>query len=155
MVDSRPGERTADVLANAAGGGEQRLGAGAANESAKAVDPVGRSARSETAQPAPLGSFLRHLRLPRGTHHPNATPWESVNTKPSNSRQGDPKHSDLEAVQWLHPGVPLGGGEAEPQQEGQHGDAGLAGPAVDEIDDLVTCVVGNPDAGQGSPSSFF
>src|SRR5262249_1054941 len=81
MVDSRPGERTADVLANAAGGGEQRLGAGAANESAKAVDPVGRSARSETAQPAPLGSFLRHLRLPRGTHHPKATPWESVNTQ--------------------------------------------------------------------------
>jgi hypothetical protein len=42
------------------------------------------------------------------------------------------------------PGVPLGGGDAEPRQEAGDGDAGLVGPAVDEIDDLVAGVVGNP-----------
>jgi hypothetical protein len=42
------------------------------------------------------------------------------------------------------PGVPLGGGQAEPEQEASDGDAGLTGPAVDEIDDLVAGVVGNP-----------
>jgi hypothetical protein len=42
------------------------------------------------------------------------------------------------------PGVPLGAGQAEPEQEAGDGDAGLAGPAVDEIDDLVAGVVGNP-----------
>jgi hypothetical protein len=42
------------------------------------------------------------------------------------------------------PGVPLGGGQAEPQQEAGDGDAGLAGPAVDEIDDLIAGVVGDP-----------
>lgn len=35
------------------------------------------------------------------------------------------------------PGVPLGGGQAQPQQEAGDGNAGLIGPAVDEIDDLV------------------
>src|SRR5262249_42574740 len=43
----------------------------------------------------------------------------------------------------------------QPQQEAPHGDAGLAGPAVDKVHDVVACVVGNPDALQGSPSSFF
>src|SRR5262249_22773230 len=53
------------------------------------------------------------------------------------------------------PRVPLGGGNAKPQEEGHDGDAGLVGPALHEIDDLVAGVVGNPDAFQGSPSSFF
>jgi hypothetical protein len=44
------------------------------------------------------------------------------------------------------PGVPLGGGQAEPDQEAGDGDAGLAGPTVDEIDDLVAGVVGNPES---------
>jgi hypothetical protein len=42
------------------------------------------------------------------------------------------------------PGVPLGGGQAQPQEEAGDGDAGLAGPAVDEVNDLVAGVVGNP-----------
>src|SRR5262249_46840039 len=53
------------------------------------------------------------------------------------------------------PGMPLGGGQAEPEQEASDSQARLAGPAVDEIDDLVAGVVGNPEAVQGSPSSFF
>jgi hypothetical protein len=44
------------------------------------------------------------------------------------------------------PGVPLARGQAEPEEEARDGDAGLAGPAVDEIDDLVAGVVGNPEA---------
>jgi hypothetical protein len=42
------------------------------------------------------------------------------------------------------PGVPLGGGQAEPEQEAGDGDAGLAGPAVNEVNNLVAGVVGNP-----------
>jgi hypothetical protein len=53
------------------------------------------------------------------------------------------------------PGMPLGRGQAEPQQEARDGYAGLAGPAVDEIDDLVAGVVGNPASVQSSPSAFF
>src|SRR5262249_56007226 len=53
------------------------------------------------------------------------------------------------------PGVALGGRQAEPEEEAGDGKAGRAGPAVDEIDDLVAGVVGNPEAVQGSPSSFF
>src|SRR6185312_6491826 len=53
------------------------------------------------------------------------------------------------------PRVPLAGGQAEPQQEAGDGDAGLVGPAVDEIDDAVAGVVGNPEAVQGPPSAFF
>ena len=44
------------------------------------------------------------------------------------------------------PGVPLGGGQTQPQQEAGHRNAGLVGPAVDEIDDLVASVVGNPES---------
>jgi hypothetical protein len=44
------------------------------------------------------------------------------------------------------PRVPLGGGDPEPQEEASDGDARLAGPAVDEIDDLVAGVVGNPES---------
>src|SRR5262249_13494201 len=53
------------------------------------------------------------------------------------------------------PVVPLARGQADPHQEREHGDAGLAGPAVDEVHDLVPRVVGHPDSLQGSPSSFF
>jgi hypothetical protein len=53
------------------------------------------------------------------------------------------------------PGVPLAGGDADPEQEARDGDAGLVGPAADEIDVGIAGVVGNPGAGQGSPSSFF
>jgi hypothetical protein len=42
------------------------------------------------------------------------------------------------------PGVPLGGGQAKPDEEAQNGDTGFVGPAVDEINDLVAGVVGNP-----------
>ena len=44
------------------------------------------------------------------------------------------------------PGVPLGGGQAEPQQEAGDGDAGLVGPAVDEVNDLVAAIMGNPES---------
>jgi hypothetical protein len=42
------------------------------------------------------------------------------------------------------PGVPLGGGDADPDQEAGYGDAGFVGPAVDKIDDGIAGVVGNP-----------
>src|SRR5262245_18494030 len=61
----------------------------------------------------------------------------------------------MEAVQWLHPRVPLGGGESEPDQEAGHGDARLVGPVVDEVHDRVAFVVGNPEAAQSSPRAFF
>ena len=44
------------------------------------------------------------------------------------------------------PGVPLGGGDADPQKEAGDGDAGLVIPALDKIDDLVTGIVGNPES---------
>src|SRR5262249_48187590 len=53
------------------------------------------------------------------------------------------------------PGVPLGGGQPQPQQEAEHGDAGLAGPTVDEINDLIASVMGNPASVQSSPRAFF
>jgi hypothetical protein len=43
------------------------------------------------------------------------------------------------------PGVPLGGGDAEPQEEASDGDASLVAPAIDKIDNLVAGVVGNPE----------
>ena len=49
------------------------------------------------------------------------------------------------------PGVPLGGSQANPEKEAGDGDAGLAGPAVDEIDNLIAGVVGNPETVQSSP----
>src|SRR5262249_52080064 len=53
------------------------------------------------------------------------------------------------------PVVPLAGADAQPDEEAGDGDAGALRPAVDEIDDGVAGVVGNPGASQGSPSSFF
>jgi len=44
------------------------------------------------------------------------------------------------------PGMPLGGGQTQPQQQAGHGNAGLVGPAVDEIDAVVADVVGNPES---------
>src|SRR5262245_54722229 len=44
------------------------------------------------------------------------------------------------------PGMPLGGGNPYPEKEARDRDAGLAGPAVDEIDDLVAGIVGNPES---------
>ena len=55
----------------------------------------------------------------------------------------------------LLPGMPLAGMEADPEQEGGDYNAGFVGPGVDKIDDGVACIVGNPDAAQGSPSAFF
>src|SRR5262249_54641230 len=55
----------------------------------------------------------------------------------------------------VFPRVPLGGGQAEPQEEAGDGDAGLVGPAVDEIDDTVAGVMGDPESVQGPPSAFF
>ena len=42
----------------------------------------------------------------------------------------------------LLPGVLLGGADAEPQQEAGAGDAGLVGPAVDEVHDGIAGVMG-------------
>lgn len=53
------------------------------------------------------------------------------------------------------PRMPLGGGEAEPEQEGQDSQAGFVGPLVDKVNDLVADVMGDPEAGQSPPSSFF
>src|SRR5262249_5535157 len=53
------------------------------------------------------------------------------------------------------PLVPLAAGQAEPEQEGEHGDAGLAGPAVGEVHDRVAGLVGNTGAFQGSASAFL
>src|SRR5690349_8540278 len=55
----------------------------------------------------------------------------------------------------LLPVVPLARGQTQPQQKTAHGDAGLDRPPVHEVHDLVAAVMGNPDALQGSPSSFF
>jgi hypothetical protein len=44
------------------------------------------------------------------------------------------------------PGVPLGSGQAQPQEETGDGDAGLVVPALDKIDDLVAGIVGNPES---------
>src|SRR5262249_17393381 len=53
------------------------------------------------------------------------------------------------------PRVPLGGGNADPQKEAANRDAGPLGPALDEIHDGITGIVGNPESVQGSPSCFF
>jgi hypothetical protein len=44
------------------------------------------------------------------------------------------------------PRVPLGGGDPQPEEEASDGDPGLVGPALDEIDDLIAGVVGNPES---------
>jgi hypothetical protein len=49
----------------------------------------------------------------------------------------------------------LGAMNAEPGDEPLGDDLGLLAPLGDEVDDLVSNVVGNPATRQGSPSSFF
>jgi hypothetical protein len=44
------------------------------------------------------------------------------------------------------PGVPLAGDDADPGEEADDGDAGLVGPDVDEINEGVAGVVGNPES---------
>ena len=44
------------------------------------------------------------------------------------------------------PGVPLGGGQAEPEEEAGDGTTGLVRPAVDEVNDGIACIVGNPES---------
>lgn len=53
------------------------------------------------------------------------------------------------------PGVPLAGMDAQPVDELLGSEIGLVDPAVDEINDRVTRVMGNPRATQSSPRSFF
>jgi hypothetical protein len=59
---------------------------------------------------------------------------------------GDPGIVFVGLAVAVLPRVPLGGGDAEPQQEASDGDAGLIVPALDKIDDLVAGVVGNPES---------
>ena len=61
----------------------------------------------------------------------------------------------VDLAEAVLPVVELAGADADPGEEAAGGDVGLVGPGTDEIDDLVAGVVGNPAAGQGSPSSFF
>lgn len=49
------------------------------------------------------------------------------------------------------PGVPLAGMDAQPVDELLGSEIGLVDPAVDEINDRVTRVMGNPRATQSSP----
>ena len=53
------------------------------------------------------------------------------------------------------PIVELAGGDLESAEEASHGDLGAIGPVVDEVDEGVAGIVGNPDFVQNSPSSFF
>jgi len=53
------------------------------------------------------------------------------------------------------PGMPLGGGEADPDQEADNGDAGFAGPVVDEINEGIAGVVGEPRVLSEFPMCFF
>lgn len=45
--------------------------------------------------------------------------------------------------------------DADPRDEALGGDVCLGRPSANEVDDLVARVMGDPAAGQGSPSSFF
>ena len=61
----------------------------------------------------------------------------------------------VDLAEALLPVVELAGADADPGEEAADGDLGLVAPGADEIDDLVAGVVGDPAAGQSSPSSFF
>src|SRR5262249_8759296 len=58
------------------------------------------------------------------------------------------------AIAFL-PVVELALGDVDPGDETLGGDLCCVRPGPDEVDDLVACVVGSPDAGQASPRSFF
>ena len=47
----------------------------------------------------------------------------------------------------VFPGIPLGGTDADPQEEATDGDVRLVAPGADEINDGVAGVVGDPAAG--------
>ena len=53
------------------------------------------------------------------------------------------------------PVVELARGDSEPCDEPLNRNLGAAGPLANVIDDRIANVVGNPGAGQSSPSSFF
>src|ERR1700722_4642807 len=53
------------------------------------------------------------------------------------------------------PVVKLARGDSQPGDEPPGWDLGTLGPIGEVIDDGVAYVVGNPGAGQSSPSSFF
>jgi len=59
---------------------------------------------------------------------------------------GDPGVVLVDLAVAVLPRVPLGGGQAEPQEEAGNRDAGLVGPAVDEVNDLIAGIVGNPES---------
>jgi hypothetical protein len=44
----------------------------------------------------------------------------------------------------LFPIVELAGAQADPTEKAAGGDIGFVGPGVDEIDEVVTSIVGNP-----------
>src|SRR6516225_10666545 len=49
----------------------------------------------------------------------------------------------------------LAGAQAEPAEKPPSRQLRLGTPPADEVDHGIPCVVGNPGAAQGSPSSFF
>src|SRR6266702_3911499 len=53
------------------------------------------------------------------------------------------------------PVVELAGGDVEPHDKPPGADLGLLRPAPDEVNDLIPCIVRNPDPGQSSPSFFL
>jgi hypothetical protein len=57
---------------------------------------------------------------------------------------GDPGVVFVGLAVAVFPGVPLGGGDTDPEEEAGDGNTGLAGPAVDEVHEGVTGIVGNP-----------
>jgi hypothetical protein len=57
---------------------------------------------------------------------------------------GDPGVVLVGLAVAMLPGVPLAGGNPNPEEEADDGDAGFAGPAVDEVYDSVAGIVGNP-----------
>src|SRR5207245_9523231 len=42
------------------------------------------------------------------------------------------------------PGLPLRSGQAEPKEEGEHGDAGFVGPLLDELNEDIAVLVETP-----------
>src|SRR4029450_13232968 len=55
----------------------------------------------------------------------------------------------------IPPLVILGAGKVHPAHQVQWADLGACREPLDEVDDIVTSVVGNPASAQLSPSSFF
>jgi hypothetical protein len=68
---------------------------------------------------------------------------------------GDPGIMFVDLAVAVLPRVPLGSGQAQPQQKASDREAGLVGPTADEVNDLIAGIVGNPESGQSSPRSFF